>query len=244
MSDPESEPSALWAVVPAAGIGRRYGADYPKQYERLAGRAVLGWSLSALLSVPGMRGVTVPVDADDSAWQAIPECADVRVSMCRGGRERADSVRLGLEHLRLLGAADGDFVLVHDAARPGITVASIQRLLERIGESSDGGLLALPLGDTLKRSDVEQRATATEPRDGLWAAQTPQCFPLGRLLQALGAAADAGRVVTDEASAMEAIGARPRLVPGDPANLKLTRPADRDLLEAVLAARTAREEAN
>jgi 2-C-methyl-D-erythritol 4-phosphate cytidylyltransferase len=231
-------------VVPAAGVGRRYGAGYPKQYERLAGRAVLGWSLSALLAVPGVRGVAVPVDAQDSAWRAIPECADGRVFMCHGGRERADSVRLGLEHLQRRGAADGDLVLVHDAARPGISVASILRLLDCVGEDPDGGLLALPLGDTLKRADTDQRAGATEPRDGLWAAQTPQCFPLGRLLQALGAAADAGRVVTDEASAMEAIGARPRLVPGDPANLKLTRAADRDLLEAVLAARMAREEAN
>ncbi len=240
MPEQRADLATVWAVIPAAGIGRRYGAAYPKQYERLAGRTVLGWSLSALLSVPGMRAIAVPLDAADVAWREVEECGDPRVSICSGGSVRAESVRRGLAHLRTLGALEDDRVLVHDAARPGISGESILGLLEGVGADLDGGLLALPLGDTVKRADVDDRVTATEPRDGLWAAQTPQCFPLGRLYSALEAAADSGWSVTDEASAMEAAGARPRLAAGDPANLKLTRPADRELLEAVLAARLMR----
>ncbi len=234
---PTSADSAtvLWCVVPAAGTGRRYGAPHPKQYELLAGRSVLGWSLRALLATAGVRGIALPLAAGDEAWRDVPECGDARVSLCRGGAQRAESVLLGIAHLRARGAEDDDQVLVHDAARPATTPELVERLLAAVAAEPDGGLLALPVGDTLKAADANARATATPSRAGLWAAQTPQCFPLGRLYAALIAAP--AQPITDEAAAMEALGARPKLVAGDPGNIKLTRPADRRVLETLLAAR-------
>lgn len=223
-------------MVPAAGAGSRLGGPVPKQYQRIAGATVLGWSLRAILSVPDLRGIAVALDSKDARWRQVPECHDARVVTCVGGAERPDSVLAALARIVELGAAPTDRVLVHDAARPAVSAAAIERLLE-YAQGPDGGLLALPVGDTVKRGDADARVACTVSRDGLWTAQTPQCFPVGALAAALEQARRDGLVVTDDASAMEHAGARPRLVRGEATNLKLTHAADFALLAAVLGLR-------
>lgn len=227
----------IWGVVPAAGIGRRFGGRCPKQYLPIAGRVAVEWSVRALLAVPALEGVVVALAPDDPFWPLLPIARDRRIFPCSGGVERADSVSAALDRLLALGAASENRVLVHDAARPALRGADVQRLLDAVGDDPDGGLLAVPVRDTLKRAGDDGRAIGTMPRDGLWQAQTPQYFPLGRLRAALSAAAAKGCAVTDETQAMEMAGAKPRLVEGAPDNIKLTHPSDLPLLRAVLATR-------
>lgn len=226
----------LWGVVPAAGLGSRYAASRPKQYELVAGRPVLGWSLNALLGVPGLAGVTVAISEDDHWYADVPESGDSRVAACIGGTTRQVSVRAALGSLLANGASVHDGVLVHDAARPGLTSELAQGLVDAVGDDINGGLLALPVGDTVKRGGSDDRVEATLPRDALWAAQTPQLFRIGPLCDALDRAQSEGVAVTDEASAMEMAGYCPLLVEGSRANLKMTYPADCRLLEALLEA--------
>ena len=207
--------------------------DLPKQYHQLAGRSVLAWSVDALRQVSGLAGVmVVRARGDDRDWArlGLERATDVR--SCQGGRTRQASVLAGLEALRGWGAADGDRILIHDAARPAVTPVAIRRLIEAVGDDPDGGLLAVPVRDTLKRADEHGRVSETADRTGLWQAMTPQLFPLGRLHEALQACADTA--VTDEAQAMERLGARPRLVIGDPGNIKYTYPDDAHWLEHAL----------
>lgn len=222
----------LWGVMAAAGAGLRAGDARPKQYHQLADRAVLAWSLDALLAVPDMAGIMLALAPGDHQAAALPAAEDPRVHTCTGGADRAASVQAALRALTGIGAADTDRVLVHDAARPAVAVADIQRLIQAVGDDPDGGLLACPVRDTLKRSDDEGRVAETVAREGLWQAMTPQLFPLGRLQAAL---ESVGEGVTDEAQAMEHSGANPRLVPGSLANLKYTYPDDALLLERWLA---------
>jgi len=216
----------------------------PKQYLLLAGQPMLIHTLEALLAEPRLSSVSVVLAPDDEDFTASG-CASrlqrhdtrVRVSRC-GGDTRAASVRNGLRVLAGSCAAD-DWVLVHDAARPCLPPAALARLIDTLLDDPVGGLLAMPVADTLKRGDAGGQVVATSPREGLWAAQTPQMFRLGRLLGALDAAVDAaarpgGTPATDEAQAVEASGARPRLVRGDPRNLKVTWPADVALAECFL----------
>lgn len=220
-----------WAILVAAGRGTRMAAARPKQYLDLGGRPVLAWSLERLLATPWLAGVVVVLAADDADFERLPESRHPRLARATGGAERADSVRAGLARLRELGAVDDDRVYVHDAARPCVTAADLDAL-RAAAEGDDGALLAAPLADTIKRGD--DAVEATVPRDGLWRALTPQCFPLAALRAALEAARDAGFNVTDEASAMEHAGHRPRLVPAAADNLKITLPTDLPLAEAVL----------
>lgn len=228
----------IWAVIPAAGSGRRFGGPTPKQYLLAAGKPLIEHALSALLSHPRIAGAMVALSADDARWPGWTELHGKPVLRCRGGGERADSV---LAALRALPAQVGDetLVLVHDAARPNLRGEDIDRLIAaaeagRAGEAGcDGAILGAPLRDTLKRAG-DGRILATEPRDGLWRAFTPQAFARGALTAALVDAAAAGVIVTDEASAMERAGARPRLVEGREDNLKVTTPADLALAEYLL----------
>ncbi|MEJ2514754.1 MAG: 2-C-methyl-D-erythritol 4-phosphate cytidylyltransferase [Gammaproteobacteria bacterium] len=224
-----------WAVVPAAGAGRRFGAGRPKQYLSLAGRPVLSRALAPLLAEPRIKGLVLVVAEGDDAWRdAVGE--DHRVETVIGGAERCHSVLAGLD--ALAGRAAGeDWVFVHDAARPCLTEAEVAALFRALAGEASGALLAVPLADTLKRADDEGRARATVPRDGLWRALTPQVFRYGALRAALAAAIAEGELVTDEAAAMERAGHRPRLVPGASGNIKITGPADLDLAAAVLTAR-------
>lgn len=218
----------LFALVPCAGSGSRARTDGPKQYAPLEGQPVVAHTLAALGAVERLSAIVVVVAAGDPF---VPVSDPrVRVAPC-GGPSRAASVLGGLAQLRALGATETDWVLVHDAARPCLTGADVERLIGAVGDDEAGGILAVPLADTLKRADGDQRIAATEPRAGLWLAQTPQLFRHGTLLRALGEAAD----VTDEAAAVEALGLRPMLVPGSLRNLKVTYAGDLPLAAALLA---------
>lgn len=215
-----------FALVPAAGGGTRLGAAIPKQYLDLAGDCMLHRTLDALLVEPRLTAIVVVVSPDDPRRPPAGRF-DARVRVCAvGGATRADSVAAGLA---LLAAADDDWVLVHDAARPGLSPVALARLIDTVGTDPVGGILALPVADTLKRADADGRVVSTVNRDNLWAAQTPQMFRAGLLRQAL-SGERAG--ITDEASAVERLGAKVRLVPGEPGNFKITVADDLALARA------------
>jgi 2-C-methyl-D-erythritol 4-phosphate cytidylyltransferase len=224
-----------WAVVPAAGSGRRMGAAVAKQYLPLCGRPLLEHALAPLLACARIEAVVLVVAAEDTRWREL--CAqEERLLSAPGGEERAHSVRNGLERLADRAAVD-DWVLVHDAARPCLTAAELDALFSALDDDPVGGLLAVPLADTLKAADEAGRVVRTVPREGLWRALTPQMFRYGVLRQALAAALAAGIAVTDEAAAIEHAGHRPILVRGREANIKVTGPEDLALAEAILCGR-------
>ena len=220
-------------MVPAAGGGSRLGADRPKQYVSLHGRPILLHTLDRLASYPRLRGILVGIAADDSYWPTLNTSTPRLIGTYVGGEQRAQTVLNGLQALARH-AGPKDWVLVHDAARPCLRHADIDRLLASVDGHADGGLLAVPLSDTLKRADSTGSVSETVARTGLWRALTPQAFPIAALRDALDAALRAGREITDEASAMEYTGARPRLVPGHADNIKITLPGDLALAELYL----------
>lgn len=222
----------VWAVMPAAGRGTRFGGQTPKQYLLAAGKPLIAHALDALLAHPRVAGAMVALAADDALWPGWSERQGKPVLRCVGGGERADSV---LAALCALPETVGDevLVLVHDAARPNLRRADLDALIAAAEAEPDGAILGAPLRDTLKRAG-DRRILSTEPRDGLWRAFTPQAFRRGALTAALRDAAVAGLVVTDEAAAMEYAGRRPRLVEGREDNLKVTTPADLALAEYLL----------
>ncbi|MDR9439069.1 MAG: 2-C-methyl-D-erythritol 4-phosphate cytidylyltransferase [Halomonas sp.] len=223
-----------WLVVPAAGQGRRMDADRPKQYLPLAGRPVLARTLARLHEAFPAARLCLCLDPSDGhfdpAWVPF---ADWR--WAPGGAERVDSVVNALDAIAPE-AAEDDLVLVHDVARPCVTVDDLVRLLDAIADDPVGGLLSAPVADTMKRDDGAGRVRATEPREGLWHAFTPQGFRYGLLRRALGEAQARGIAVTDEASAVEAAGLSPRLVSGRRDNLKITHPEDLALAALILSA--------
>ena len=223
-----------YAIVPAAGSGSRFGAEKPKQYLDLLGRPLIFHTLKALTACPDIERVWVVLAPDDPWWPRTDWSelgAKLETVRC-GGATRAESVSNGLQAAAMV-AADDDWVLVHDAARPCLSPAMLDALFADLANDPVGGILAVPVADTLKRADAEQRVAATEPRDGLWQAQTPQMFRYGLLCDALQKCRD----VTDEAGAVEALGLRPKLVRGDATNLKVTYPADLPLAAMILRAR-------
>ena len=221
------------AVVPAAGAGLRMGGDTPKIHLPLVGRTVIEWALAPLLAHPGLERMVVALASADDRFEHLDEIPrDPRVTVVAGGDCRAASVAAGLAALD--DTPGSRAVLVHDAARPCLSERELGRLLA-CADDPNGALLAVPVRDTLKRADSAGRVERTEPRDGLWQALTPQMFPLASLRAAL--AEHTGEGITDEASAMERAGHRPRLIEGDPANIKVTRPDDLALAAAVLALR-------
>jgi len=225
-----------WALLPAAGSGRRFGGEVPKQYLRAAGKPLIKHALEALLSHPCIDGVVVALAVDDVRWPGWTSRHGKPVLTCIGGGERADSVLAALRALPDT-VADDDLLLVHDAARPNLRAGDIDNLVDAANACADGAILAAPVRDTLKRADGETRIAATEPRDGLWRALTPQAFRRGLLRRALEGAKAAGIAVTDEAMAVERLGLRPLLVEGREDNLKVTTPADLALAEFLLARR-------
>lgn len=221
-----------WCVVPAAGRSHRFGGVRPKQYAQIAGQPMLWHTLERLAGHPRILGLLVVLAPDDHAWPVPTQIHGKPVHTVSGGAERADSVRAGLDALPA-GVAAEDFVLVHDAARPCVASPAITRLLDSAG-AGDGGLLAIPLHDTLKRADAENRVLRTESRAGLWLAQTPQMFRRGALSEAL-AQAQGDAAITDEASAMERYaGIHPRIVAGHSSNLKVTTATDLLIAAAIL----------
>jgi 2-C-methyl-D-erythritol 4-phosphate cytidylyltransferase len=223
--------SRLFALIPCAGTGSRSGASGPKQYQAVAGQAMVLHTLTAFAAVPRLAATLVVVSAGDRFFDTMG--ATVLVAAC-GGPTRASSVFNGLNALLEQGAVPTDWVLVHDAARCLITPQQIDTLIDACADDPVGGLLALKLPDTLK-SEVGGRVAATVDRHDKWLAQTPQMFRIGALQQALQAAGDA---VTDESSALEFMGQQPLLVEGSAQNFKVTYPQDFALAEAVLRSRS------
>lgn len=218
--------------MPAAGSGSRFGGTLPKQYQQVGGRSVIERAAGPFLADPRCQGVVIALDPADAHFDRLPLAAEQRVRRVGGGRQRCDSVRHALDAVP---AADADWVLVHDAARPCITRAAVDDLLSACAPDPVGGLLAVPVADTLKRADSSGRVLETPPRAGLWRALTPQMFRLGMLREALASALAAGREPTDEAQVIEWLGHAPRLVAGDPGNIKITTAADLALASAWLA---------
>lgn len=220
----------FWVVIPAAGVGSRMRADRPKQYLQLAGRTILEHTLDCFLDHPRLKGLVLSLAADDPYWPALPCATDPRIQRVEGGAERADSVLAGLLCLVELGAQAGDWVLVHDAARPNLARSDLDRLLAELADDPVGGLLAVPARDTLKRIGADGRVAETVDRSLIWQAYTPQMFRFAALHRALADALVAGVAVTDEASALEWAGQAPKLVEGRADNLKITRPEDLEWL--------------
>ena len=223
-----------WALVPAAGSGRRFGGEVPKQYLSAAGKPVIAHALAALLAHPCIDGAVVALAEGDPHWPGWTSLHGKPVVACIGGGERAESV---LAALRALPAdvAEDALLLVHDAARPNLRAGDIDKLVDAASACADGAILAAPVRDTLKRAGESARIAATEPRERLWRAMTPQAFRRDLLRRALEAALAEGVAVTDEAMAVERLGLHPALVEGREDNLKVTTPADLALVEFLLA---------
>ena len=231
-----------WAVVPAAGIGRRMGAEKPKQYLKLLDKTVIEHSLAPFCEHPLIAGIVVAIAEDDPHWQALAVSGHPKISRATGGAERCHSVLNGLNHLAAR-AADDDWVLVHDAARPCVKIADLELLIGAVKDHAVGGLLAAPLSDTVKRAEqggvrgegpgreATYEVQTTVNRDGLWRALTPQMFRLAPLRESLAAVVAKRGVATDEAQAMESQGRKPRLVPAGAHNIKIARPEDLALAE-------------
>ena len=235
MTSPAPPALRCYALVPSAGTGTRAGAPVPKQYVAIDGAPMVAHTLAALAAVTRIRLVLVALAPNDEEFERrvdLPAGKRFAVSRC-GGNSRAETVAAGLGRLLKQGARIDDWVLVHDAARCLVRAEWIDRLIDVCADDPVGGLLAMPVADTLKR-ETAGRVLKTLPREAVWQAQTPQMFRLGPLADAL---EDAGANATDEASAMEWRGLSPRLVPGSSENFKITQPEDFALAEAVLRAR-------
>jgi 2-C-methyl-D-erythritol 4-phosphate cytidylyltransferase len=225
-----------WVVVPAAGVGRRFGGDTPKQYQQLLGKSVIEHTLERLLELEGAQ-IVVALSSVDTQWQKLSVFQSPRIQTTVGGNERADSVRLALETLQDKAEQD-DWVLVHDVARPCVRVQDIKNLLAQLANHKVGGVLATPVSDTLKRvlkrtahqSDID----STEDRTQLWAAQTPQMFRHGVLLESLQTAVKQQHQPTDESAAIEQLGYTPSVVEGSRDNIKITRLEDMAIAEAIM----------
>lgn len=220
------------ALVPAAGFGARMGQEIPKQYLPLAGQPMIAHALDSLCSCPDISVVFVVLAPEDRMFHTFDwsRFGDKLQTLFCGGEKRSDTVLNGLIASEL---EPDDWVLVHDAARPCLKQAQLARLIAELRDDAVGGILAVPVADTLKRADDKERILRTEDRTGLWQAQTPQMFRAGLLTQALLARPQ----VTDEASAIEALGLHPKLVPGEPTNFKVTYPQDLRLAELLLSRR-------
>jgi len=233
-----------WAVIPAAGVGSRMSAGSAKQYLPLLDKTVIEWSLAPFIEDPRIEAIVVVLAASDTHWRALPIARHPKLRVAIGGADRAASVRAGLAllHQQALAQANADTTaenwgLVHDAARPCLTRSDLSALIAAVQNEPVGGLLATPLADTLKQADSEQHVARTIPRSELWRALTPQMFRFAILHRALEHAFAAGLAVTDDASAVEALDLKPRLVLGRADNLKITLPEDLDLAARILATR-------
>ncbi len=223
-----------WAVIPAAGVGARMGVDVPKQYLQIHAKPVIEYSLDVFCRHPRISGVMVALSAQDMHWKTLTVSGNKKITTTAGGAERCHSVLNCLQLLSRQAQAE-DWVLVHDAARPCLQTEDIDRLIAQLSNHACGGLLAVPVRDTMKRAETDNTVSATVNREGLWHALTPQMFRLGALTAALQQAIDNGHQVTDEAQAMELTGAKPLLVEGRIENIKITRPGDLKLAEMYLS---------
>ncbi|SOD42523.1 2-C-methyl-D-erythritol 4-phosphate cytidylyltransferase [Nitrosovibrio sp. Nv4] len=225
----------FFALIPAAGSGSRMGDELPKQFLSLAGKPMIYHTLRTLCSSPRISCVFVVLASGDGEWARHDwsEFSGKLVVLECGGATRAESVLNGLKAAREASSVrDDDWMLVHDAARPCLGKAQLDKLMEELADDEVGGLLAVPVADTLKRSDTGSRVERTESRENLWQAQTPQMFRYKLLMEAL--SMSGGVAMTDDAGAIEALGLRPKLVLSDARNLKVTYPQDLVLAELIL----------
>ena len=230
----------VWAIVPAAGIGARMSADRPKQYIDVAGKTILEYTLNGLLSCHFIDAIQLCVSSSDEYWQHIKNSKEMQsdrlLPTVEGGETRADSVLAGLEALSDI-ANDHDWVMVHDAARPCITQVLLTRMYDLLASTDVGGILAVPVADTLKKANQQSDVIDVEntiDRNQLWAAQTPQMFRFGLLKSSLASALENHLEITDEASALEKAGFTPKIVPSVRSNIKVTYPEDVDLVKFYL----------
>jgi len=222
-----------WAIVPAAGSGRRFGGERPKQFCRLGDQLVAQHSLARLLAITSIKKIIVPCDLDAPAWREVSAASHPRVERVAGGVERVHSVVRGLQAIE--GQADpNDWVLVHDIARPCITPSDILKLIEQLHDNAVGGILATPVSDTLKQMTSDNMVACTPDRSLFRAAQTPQMFRYGLLLQALQVMLADGQMPTDEASAIEYAGQPVSVVEGRRDNIKITHREDLVIAEAIM----------
>ena len=228
-----TETNKYWAIVPAAGVGKRMQADRPKQYLPLNGISVIEQTLTRLLQVKQLTAVVVAISKEDPYWPNLEISKNPRILTADGGKERADSVLSALNSIAAQ-ADDNDWVLVHDAARPCITQTDVELLINDLTGHEVGGILALASHDTLKSVNNELAIADTVDRSKIWRALTPQMFRYRALKNALQEAADKGWVMTDDASAMELQGKHPKIIAGRSDNLKITRPEDLALAQFYL----------
>jgi len=238
---------ATWAIVPAAGIGKRMQSDIPKQYLSINGRPVLEYTINTLLRNKNISGLVIALQADDTYWPEIRINSQKPILLAPGGKARADSVLNALAELFRCEQfdANNDWVMVHDAVRCCLRQGDIDRLVSEVADDGNGGLLALPVRDTMKRQlpgSSPATVAATVDRENLWHALTPQYFAALDLKNALENALMNGQSVTDESSAMELAGFSPILVQGHEDNLKITRPDDLRLAGLYLRAQNLQEQ--
>lgn len=225
-------PPRYWFVIPAAGIGSRMGADKPKQYLMLGNKTILEHTITRILNLPNLAGVVVPLSIQDNFWKSLTILQHPLVHTIHGGAQRADSVLNGLNYLADK-AHNQDWVLVHDAARPCVTIENIQKLCDDLAGNEVGGILAVPVSDTLKQV-VSNKIQTTVDRSALWQAQTPQLFRYKLLRDCLIQTLARSENITDESSAVELCGYQPKVVEGRTDNIKVTRPDDLLLAEFIL----------
>ncbi len=230
-----SLPIKIWAIVPAAGIGSRMQSEKPKQYLPLLDQTLIEVTLKKILQLEALEGIVLPLHADDTFWSATSLYKHPKIHCIDGGTERCDSVLAGLKYCQLQANNLDAWVLVHDAARPCVTLEKIERLITAASteRDCDGAILAVPCADTVKRVNGHS-ITHTEDRSQLWLAHTPQLFPLSTLLSALEKALTTGKPITDEASAIEASGGKVKVVQDRRDNIKVTVPEDLLWAETVL----------
>ena len=215
-------------IIPAAGTGNRMASVLPKQYVPLAGKPMISHTIQVFFNHPRIASIHLALNPDDDFWRSLPLEPTSKLKLhYTGGESRSETV---LNTLRAISTAEDDWILVHDAARPGLTQQLLDNLMNALENDAVGGLLALPLADTLKQADAANRVEKTIPRTDLWQAQTPQMFRYGTLVKALQSFKG---MATDEAEAIEALGLQPKLVRGELRNLKITYPQDLVLLEAL-----------
>lgn len=219
-------------IIPAAGTGNRMQNALPKQYLLLAGKPIISHVIQVFFNNPRISNIHLALSVEDEFWRSLTLNPDTKLKLhYTGGASRAETV---LNTLHAIDVADDDWILVHDAARPGLNAGLLDKLLDTLQNDDIGGLLALPVADTLKLSDETNHVKKTVSRQSLWQAQTPQMFRYATLKKALG---EFGKMATDEAEAIESLGLQPKLVQGELSNLKVTYPQDLQMLEALFKQR-------
>lgn len=221
----DSQSPKYWIIIPAAGVGKRMGADRPKQYLPLLGKSVIEQTIDCFITHSRVERIVVALSRDDGYWPELDISRSPYIVRAEGGAERCHSVLNALDALQEKADQD-DWVLVHDAARPCLTRGDLDKLIDELSSDEVGGILAVPVRDTMKRGDGKGHIAHTEDRNDLWHALTPQMFRFALLRDALRRSLADAFVVTDEASAIEHVGLKPRLVEGRADNIKVTRPED------------------